>query len=96
MPLEAQEDVEEAFKFLADHADTVIKKTAGEVFMTTAVSQNGSLDSVVVFAAQSKMTWTLARICYQRPRLWKLACLYGNVAATVFVTTEIEGLDLAG
>lgn len=96
MPLEAQEDVEEALKFLADRADAVIKKTVDEVFVTTAVSQNGSLDSVVVFAAESKMTWTLARICYQRPCLRELACLYGNVAATVFVTTRIEDLDLAG
>ena len=42
------------------------------------------------------MTWTLARLYYQRPRLRELAYLYGNVAATAFVTTEIEDLDLAG
>ena len=46
---------------------------------------------MVVLAAQSRMTWTLARLYYQRPRLRELAYLYGNVAATAFVTAEIEG-----
>lgn len=94
-PLDTREDIEAALKVLADRADAVIKKTAGEVFITTAVSQNGSLDSVVVLAAQSKMTWTLARLYYQRPRLRELGYLYGNVAATAFVAAEIEDLDLA-
>ncbi|MDE0081854.1 MAG: hypothetical protein OXT72_04310, partial [Gammaproteobacteria bacterium] len=70
--------------------------TAGSGFIITAVSQNGSLDSVVAFAAQSKMTWTLARICYQHPRLRELAYLYGSVGTTVFATTGIEDLDLGG
>ena len=74
----------------------MIQQTAGQVFITTAVSQNGSLDSVVVLAAQSKMTWTLARLYYQRPSLRELTYLYGNVAATAFVAAEIEDLDLAG
>ena len=95
-PLDTREDIEAALKVLADRADAVIQKTAGEVFITTAVSQNGSLDSVVVLAAQSKMTWTLARLYYQRPSLRELTCLYGNVAATAFVAAEIEDLDLAG
>ena len=51
---------------------------------------------MVVLAAQSKMTWTLARLYYQRPSLRELTYLYGNVAATAFVAAEIEDLDLAG
>ena len=94
-PLDTQVDIEAALKVLADRADAVIQKTAGEVFITTAVSQNGSLDSVAVLAAQSKMTWTLARLYYQRPTLRELAYLYGNVAATAFVAAEIEDLDVA-
>ena len=96
MPLETREEIEAALKVLDDRADAVIRKAAGEVFLTTAVSQNGSLDSVFVLAAQSRMTWTLARLYYQRPGLRELAYLYGNVAATAFVTAEIEDLDLAG
>ena len=94
--LDTRADIEAALKVLGDRADEVIQQTAGQVFITTAVSQNGSLDSVVVLAAQSKMTWTLARLYYQRPRLRELTYLYGNVAATAFVAAEIEDLDLAG
>ena len=95
-PLDTRADIEAALKVLGDRADEVIQQTARQVFITTAVSQNGSLDSVVVLAAQSKMTWTLARLYYQRPSLRELTCLYGNVAATAFVAAEIEDLDLAG
>ena len=96
LPLDTREDIEAALKVLDDRADAVVRKTAGKVFITTAVSQNGSLDSVVVLAAQSRMTWTLARLYYQRPSLRELAYLYGNVAATALVTAEVEELDLAG
>ena len=58
-PVDTRADIEAALKVLGDRADEVIQQTAGQVFITTAVSQNGSLDSVVVLAAQSKMTWTL-------------------------------------
>ena len=96
LPLDTRADIEAALKVLGERADEVIQRTAGQVFITTAVSQNGSLDSVVVLAAQSKMTWALARLYYQRPSLRELAYLYGNVAATAFVAAEIEDLDLAG
>ena len=95
-PFDTRADIEAALEVLDNRADTVIKKTAGQVFITTAISQNGSLDSVVVLAAQSKMTWAMARLYYQRPSLRELAYLYGNVAATAFVAAEIEDLDLAG
>ena len=71
-PLDTRADIEAALKVLGDRADEVIQQTARQVFITTAVSQNGSLDSVVVLAAQSKMTWTLARLYYQRPSLREL------------------------
>lgn len=96
LPLDTRSDIEAALKVLGERADQVIQQTAGQVFITTAVSQNGSLDAVVVLAAQSKMTWALARLYYQRPSLRELAYLYGNVAATAFVAAEIEDLDLAG
>lgn len=95
MPLDTREEIEAALEVLGERADVVIRKTAGEVFITTAVSQNGSLDAVFVLAAQSRMTWTLAHLYYQRPGPRELAYLYANVAATAFVTSEIEDFDLA-
>ena len=41
LPLDTQEDVEAALKVLAGRADAVIKKTAGEVFLTTAFPRTG-------------------------------------------------------
>lgn len=96
LPLDTREDVEAALRVLDNRADRIIREAAGKVFITTAVSQNGSLDAVVVLAAQSQMTWKLARLYYQRPGLRELAYLYWNVAATALVTSGIEEVDLAG
>ena len=65
------------------------------MFITTAISQNGNLDSFLVLAAQSKLVLEIARTYYQRPTLRDLTYLYSNVAATAFVAGELEDLDLS-
>ena len=72
-----------------------ISKAASQVFLTTAISQNGSLDVFLVLAAQSKLVLEVARVYYQRPTLRDLVYLYTNVAATAFVAGELEDLDIS-
>jgi hypothetical protein len=76
-------------------ADDRLKASARQVFLSTAVSQNGSLDTLLVLAAQSKLVLRIARVYYQRPQLRELTYLYANVAGTAFVAGELEDLDLA-
>jgi hypothetical protein len=65
------------------------------VFLTTAVSQNGSLDGLMVLLAQSRMLWQIAHVYYQRPSVRDLALLYGNVASTALIASQLEDVDLA-
>ncbi len=87
-------DIEEALAALSLQADEVIKKTASRVFITTAVSQNGRLDALVVLSALSRMVWEIARLFYQRPRVTEFVNLYANVAATAFLASELQDIDL--
>ncbi len=89
------EDIESALTQLDAKADELTRAAAKQVFLTTAVSQNGSLDAVVVLAAQSKLVLEIARVYYQRPTLRDMTYLYGNVAATAFLTSELEDVDLS-
>ncbi len=67
---------------------------ASTVFLTTAVSQSGRLDVLLVLMAQSRMIWRIAHLYYQRPSLRELMHLYSNVAATAFVAGELDDLEL--
>lgn len=88
-------EVEAALIQLDLVADHRTKVAASQVFMTTAISQNGSLDGLLVLAAQSKLVLEIARIYYQRPTIRDLLYLYSNVAATSFIAAELEDIDLS-
>ncbi len=94
-PLASREDIEAALRVLDGRADETIRGAGAQVFITTAISQNGSLDGLMVLLAQSRMLWQVARVYYQRPSVRELAVLYGNVASTAFVATQLDDLDLA-
>lgn len=93
--LATREEIESALETLDDQVDEEIKNTGSQVFMTTAISQNGSLDALVVLFIQSKMVWKIAHHYFQRPTLRDLGYLYANVAGTAFLAGELEDLDLA-
>lgn len=87
--------IEAALKALDSKADTIIKKTASAVFVSTAVSQSGRLDGIMVLVAQSQLVWRVARIYNQRPPWQELVRLYANVALTTFASVQIEDLDVS-
>src|SRR5690606_13585436 len=80
--LATRSEIEVALKSLDAIAEERTKAAASQVFVTTAISQNGSLDSFLVLGAQSKLILEIARIYYQRPTVRDLLSLYSNVAAT--------------
>jgi len=87
--------VEAAIRRLDARADDLIRSTATAVFLTTAVSQNGRLDAIMVLAAQTRLVWRLAHLYDQRPSLPDLVRLYANVATTAFLVSELEDLDIS-
>jgi hypothetical protein len=94
-PLSSRQDIEAAIRTLDGRADEIIRGTGSQVFITTAVSQNGSLDGLMVLLAQTRMLWQIARVYYQRPTVRELASLYGNVASTALIASQLDDLDLA-
>jgi hypothetical protein len=93
-PLATRKDVVAALAVLDEHAGQHIRATASQVFVTTAISQNGSLDALIVLAMQSRLIWQIAHVYYQRPGPRDLLWLYSNVAGTALVTSQLEDLDL--
>lgn len=95
VPLETRGEIEAALKRLDRKADEVIRNVASQIFLTTAISQNGSLDTFLVLAAETRLIWRVARVYSQRPTLRDLFHLYANVAATAFIAGELEDIDVA-
>ena len=92
--LQERRDIEEALRVLDLEAHAIVKQMATTVFLTTAVSQSGRLDAMLVLMAQSRMIWRIAHLYHQRPSLREMAHLYANVAATAFVAGELDDLEL--
>ena len=86
--------IERALLVLDARATGIIQSTASMVFVTTAISQNGRLDGLMVLVTQSRMVWQVAHVYNQRPSLAELVELYGTIAATTFLATQLEDLDL--
>jgi hypothetical protein len=93
--LEDEAGIEQAIRWLDDEAVRIIKATASQVFLSTAVSQSGRLDTILVFSMQTSMVWKLAHLYYQRPTLRDVAHLYANVAGTAFVAGQLQDVDLS-
>jgi len=88
------DDVRAAIAELDANANELVRRTASSVFVTTALSQNGNLDGVLVLAAQFRMVWQIAHLYWQRPTIRELGTLYMNVAGTAFVAVGMEDADL--
>lgn len=94
LPLETREDIEKAIVVLDAQSEDIIKDAASQVFMSTAISQNGNLDALLVLSAQSKMVWQVAHVYYQRPTLREITQLYANVVSTAFVAGELDDIEI--
>lgn len=89
-----KEEVEAALGVLDQESDKIIKRYSSSIFLTTAISQNGSLDGLFVFINLSKMIWDIAHLYNQRPSARELIKLYLNVGGTVLAAKEINELNL--
>lgn len=94
LPLVTKEEIEKAVGHLSVQADSVVRRTASTVFLSTALMQNGRLDGLIVLFTQIQMVARIARIYVQRPSPRELVRLYANVAGTAFVASGLESLDL--
>lgn len=94
LPLVTKDEIEKAIAHLSVQADSVVRRTASTVFLSTALMQNGRLDGLIVLFTQIQMVARIARIYVQRPSPRELVRLYANVAGTAFIASGLESLDL--
>lgn len=86
--------VDRALGLLDGLATERAKSAARRIFLTTAVSQNGKLDSFVVLALLTKMIWDVSKVYNQRPSASDMLALYTNVAVASFIAGAVEELDI--
>ncbi|MDO5027493.1 MAG: DUF697 domain-containing protein [Tissierellia bacterium] len=92
--LSKEDLVTEAFDLLDQLSLPLIKGNANTIFISTAVSQNGSLDSILVLTSMIKMIWQLANLYKTRPSLRSIGKLYLQVASVILMARSIEDADL--
>lgn len=79
---------------LKAQAMEVTRKNANSVFITTAISQNGVLDSLTVLFTLGVMVYKIIEVYENRPDFKRVIYLYSQIASVVLVAASIEDLDL--
>lgn len=94
-PLATREEVEAALTVLHAQGTEVVKRAGSRAFLTTALSQNGALDVLLVLGIQARLVWEVSHVYYQRPTFRDLTYLYSNVLTTAFLAGEIDDAELS-
>ena len=94
-PMDTRAGVEGALESLDTRATEVIHAAGSRAFLTTAISQNGALDALLVLGIQARLIWDVSRVYTQRPALTELTYLYSNVLTTAFIAGEIDDADVS-
>lgn len=88
-------DLAGALARLGEQADALIRTSAAQVFVSTAVLQNGRLDGLVMLGVQLRLVWRLALLYRLRPTPSRMWYLYSNVAGTVMLATNLDEVNFA-
>jgi hypothetical protein len=89
-----REGVQPAMEKLNSKVEQLIFTSASQVFIETALSQNGRLDGLLVLARQVKLVWSVARLYELRPTPNRIWYLYSNIAMASVLSANIEDMDL--
>lgn len=93
--LGSRAEVEAALALLDTHGTEVVKRAGSRAFLTTALSQNGALDVLLVLGLQARLVWDVSHVYYQRPTFRDLTYLYSNVLTTAFLAGEIDDAEMS-
>ncbi|WP_027723107.1 DUF697 domain-containing protein [Maridesulfovibrio zosterae] len=94
MSIASSEDMELALDMLDEISTNKMKSVASRIFLSTAISQNGKLDSFIVLGTLAKLIWDISKIYNQRPSFQDMVSVYANVAGTAFFASAVEELDI--
>ena len=87
--------VEDCLALLNKKANEEIQSTARRIFVATALSQNGRIDTIIVFVGLCRMVWRISSIYNQKPHPSEVFRLYKAVATSTFLAFSIEELNIA-
>lgn len=94
-PLGQRAEIEAALSLLDVHATETLKRAGSRAFLTTALSQNGALDVLLVLGIQARLVWDVSHVYFQRPTFRDMTYLYSNVLTTAFLAGEIDDAELS-
>lgn len=86
--------IDQAMLQLKERSLPIIKENANAIFLSTAISQNGALDSLVILFSLLRMVWQLMLFYQTRPTLKGAVKLYLQVAGVVLMARTLEETDL--
>ncbi|HOI95117.1 MAG TPA: hypothetical protein PK250_10470 [Syntrophobacter fumaroxidans] len=95
LPASSVDRVPELTAYLDGLAVQEIKLVGKRVFVATAISQNGRLDSLIVFFQVASLVWKISRIYNQSPHPMELWKIYTNVLTVSLVSYGLDEADLA-
>ncbi len=84
------EDVQQGVKVLDEQADKIIRYNTVRTFAGTAISQNGTFDSLIVFFFAMNTVWRVSTIYFQRTSLRQMINLYSNIGLMVIGAKLLE------
>lgn len=84
------EDVKKGVKVLDEQADRIMRYNTIRTFAGTAISQNATFDSLIVFYFAMNTIWRVSMIYFQRTSFRQLLSLYSNVALIVIGAKLLE------
>lgn len=94
MPLATRDDVERALRALDATAEARVESFSRGVFMSTAVSQHGGLETLMTVGAQLRLVDEVACIYWGRVTLRERLLLWRYVWSTKAILTEVEGVGI--
>lgn len=81
-------------KGMDKEADKEIKKYSKAVFTSTALSQNGTLDAILVLKLQIELIWKISHIYNQKPKLKELIDVYISVLANALTAAALSEISI--
>ncbi|TDT72473.1 uncharacterized protein DUF697 [Hypnocyclicus thermotrophus] len=74
--------------------DKLIKDYAKSIFVSTAISQNGTLDAIFILKLQVELIWKIAHLYNQRPKLKEILNIYISVLANVLAASAFSDITI--
>lgn len=87
--------LEKLFENRLDQMDAIVRKYARQVFVSTALSQNGRLDAILVIMINFRMLKEIIQCYGYRPTFKHLVKMYTQVLAAALIADGIEDIEFA-